>query len=244
MQRKLSITDLDVKDKKVLMRVDFNVPLDKRGGVSDDTRIRASLPSIEYILDQGGSVILMSHLGRPKEKASAEFSLAVCAKRLSELLNRPVEMAPDCIGQDVEILTQKLHPGEVLLLENLRFHKGEEHPEQDPQFAQQLAKLGDAYANDAFGTAHRKHASTYTVPKLFPNQAAAGFLMDKEIEFLGKLVLHPQKPFFAVIGGAKISTKIGALKALLKKVDALLVGGGHGLYLSKSTGFFHRRFFV
>ena len=160
MKRKLSLKDLDVKDKKILMRVDFNVPLDKLGAIADDTRIQASLPSIEYILDQGGSLILMSHLGRPKGKKAPEFSLAPCAKCLSELLNKPVVMASDCVGKNVEAQAQALNPGQVLLLENLRFHKGEEHPEQEPEFAKQLAKLGDAYVDDAFATAHREHSST------------------------------------------------------------------------------------
>lgn len=236
MLNKLSLKDLNVKNKKILMRVDFNVPLDKGGAITDDTRIRASLPSIEYVLDQGGSVILMSHMGRPLKNKTSELSLAVCGKRLSELLNKPVEMAPDCVGKDVEVLVQNLRPGQILLLENLRFHKGEEHPDEDPQFSKQLAKLGDAYVNDAFGTAHRKHASTYTVPLLFQGKAAAGFLMEKEIEFLGHLVLHPQKPFCAIIGGAKISTKIGVLKALLKKVDALLIGGAMAYTFMKAQG--------
>lgn len=237
MKRKLSLKDLDVKGKKILMRVDFNVPLDKMGSIADDTRIRASLPSIEYVLDQGGSLILMSHLGRPKGKKAPEFSLAPCAKCLSELLNQPVEMASDCVGKDVKAQVQGLRPGQVLLLENLRFHKGEEHPDQEPEFAKQLAKLGDAYVDDAFATAHREHASTYTVPKLFPKHAAAGFLMEKEMEFLGQLVLHPQKPFCAIIGGAKISTKIGVLKALLKKVDIILIGGAMTYTFMKAQGY-------
>lgn len=236
MLRKLSLRDLDVKGKKVLMRVDFNVPLDKTGAISDDTRIRASLPSIQEVLDRGGSVILMSHLGRPKEKKTAEFSLAPCAKRLSELLNTPVIMAEDCVGKEVEAQAKKLQPGQVLLLENLRFHKGEEHPNQDPTFTKQLADLGDAYVDDAFATAHRKHASTYEVPKFFVGKAAAGFLMEREIEFLGELVLHPQRPFCAIIGGAKISTKIGILKALLKKVDVVLIGGAMAYTFMKALG--------
>ncbi len=236
MLRKLSLKDLNVKDKRILMRVDFNVPLDKTGSITDDTRIRSSIPSIEYIIDHGGSVVLMSHLGRPKEKRQ-ELSLAPCAKRLAELLNKPVEMAPDCVGKEVDVLAEKLRPGQILLLENLRFHKGEEHPDQEPEFAKQLARLGDAYVDDAFATAHRKHASTYEVPKLFAGRAAAGFLMEKEIEFLGQLVLHPQKPFCAIIGGAKISTKIEIVKALLKKVDVLLIGGGMSYTFMKAQGF-------
>lgn len=233
---KLSLRDLQIKDKKILMRVDYNVPIDKKGDLTDDTRIKASLPSIEYILNQGGSVILMSHLGRPKGKPSSEFSLAPCAKHLSLLLNAPVRMAKDCVGEEVEAEVKNLKPGHILLLENLRFHPGEEHPEQEPAFVQQLAKLGDAYVNDAFGTAHREHASTYSVPKLFPGEAAAGFLMEKEIDFLSQLVLHPQKPFVAIIGGSKISSKIGVLRALLKKVDTLLIGGGMAFTFMKAQG--------
>lgn len=236
MNPKLSLGYLNVKNKKILMRVDFNVPLDKMGMITDDTRIRASLPSIEYILDEGGSLILMSHLGRPKGKDPA-LSLSQCAKRLSELLNKPVEMALDCVGKEVQDQAQQLRPGQILLLENLRFHRGEEHPDQEPDFPKQLAQLGDAYVNDAFATAHRKHASTYFVPKLFPNKAAAGFLMEKEIEFLGHLVITPQRPFCAIIGGAKISTKIGILKALLEKVDTLLIGGAMAYTFMKAQGF-------
>lgn len=236
MMQKLSLRDLNVKDKKVLMRVDFNVPLDKAGGISDDTRIRASLPSIEHVLDQGGSLILMSHLGRPKEKKSSEFSLKPCAKRLSELINKPVQMLPECVGNAVESSVRQLHPGEIVLLENLRFHKGEEKPDQEPNFAKQLAVLGDVYVNDAFSASHRKHSSTFIVPQLFPDKAAAGLLMEKEIEFLGQLVLHPQKPFCAIIGGSKISTKIGILKAMLKKVDALLIGGAMTFTFMKALG--------
>lgn len=237
MQRKLFIKDLDLRNKRVLMRVDFNVPLDKKGQITDDTRIKASLPSIEYALNQGAILILMSHLGRPKEKKEPSLSLATCAKRLSQLLNRPVEMAADCVGHEVEKQVQRLQSGQILLLENLRFHKGEEHPEQDPDFAKQLAKLGDVYVNDAFGTAHREHASTYVVPKLFPEHAAAGFLLQTEAEFLEKMLLHPQKPFCAIIGGAKISSKIGILKALLNKVDTLLIGGAMAYTFMKAQGY-------
>lgn len=225
MHEKLSLKDLDVKGKKVLMRVDFNVPLDK-GSITDDTRIKASLPSINYVLDHGGSVILMSHLGRPKGKKNPEFSLAPCAKRLSELLHRNVIMAPDCIGPETEKLAQNLKSGEVLLLENLRFHEAEEHPEKDSSFAKKLAKLGDLYVNDAFGTAHRAHSSTVEITKYFPGKSAMGFLLEKEIRYLGQALLNPKRPFYAIIGGAKISTKIGVLKSLTQIVDALFIGGG------------------
>lgn len=234
--RKLSLPDLDLHSKKVLMRVDFNVPLDKNGIITDDTRIRASLPSIEYVLNQGGILILMSHLGRPKDKKENGLTLSSCSKRLSQLLGRPVQMAGNCVGKDVESLVNKLKPGEVILLENLRFHRGEEHPEEYPEFVKLLAQLGDVYIDDAFATAHRKHASTYSVPKLFPEKAAAGFLMEKEIDFLSQLVLNPPKPFCAIIGGAKISTKIGVLKSLLGKVDTLLIGGAMTYTFMKAKG--------
>lgn len=237
MAQKLSLHDLSLKGKRVLMRVDFNVPMDKEGRITDDTRIVASLPSIRYILEQGASLILMSHLGRPKEKPSPEFSLAPCAKRLSELLNRPVKMAPDCIGNAVEAMASALNPGDVLLLENLRFHKGEEHPDDDPAFSAQLAKLGDVYVNDAFGTAHRAHASTAVIAKYFPNNSAAGFLLEKEIQFLGNSLAHPVKPFYALIGGAKVSTKIGVLKALLDKVDGIMIGGAMAYTFFKALGY-------
>lgn len=234
--QKLSLRDLDLKGKRVLMRVDFNVPLEADGGIADETRIMAALPSIYYILDHGASLILMSHLGRPKGKAAPEFSLKPCASYLSEVLERHVAMASDCIGPAAEKLAKELKPGEILMLENLRFHKAEEHPEEDPSFVVQLASLGDLYVNDAFGTAHREHASTASVARLFPGKAAAGFLMEKEIEFLGKALMEPKKPFYAIIGGAKVSTKLGVLKALLHKVDGLLIGGGMAYTFLKAQG--------
>lgn len=181
-------------------------------------------------------MILMSHLGRPKDKRLPEFSLAPCAKRLSELLKKTVQMASDCVGPETEKLARGLKPGQVLLLENLRFHRGEEHPEEDPAFVKQLASLGDVYVNDAFGTAHRAHASTATIAQYFPGRAAAGFLLEKEIRFLGSALLDPKHPFYAIIGGAKISTKIGVLKALISKVDALLIGGGMAYTFFKAQG--------
>jgi phosphoglycerate kinase len=233
---KLTLSHLEVKNKKVLMRVDFNVPLSKKGEITEDTRIRASLSSIQYVLDHGGSLILMSHLGRPNGKIAPEFSLAPCAKRLSELLKKPVLMAPDCIGPAVKQMVDNLKPGQVLLLENLRFHPGEEHPEKEPSFVKQLAELGDLYVNDAFGTAHRSHASTALIANYFPGKAAAGFLMEKEINFLGSALINPKRPFYALIGGAKISSKIGVLKALINKVDGLLIGGGMAYTFYKAQG--------
>lgn len=236
MVQKLSITDLLIKNQKVLMRVDFNVPLDDQGNITDDTRIQASLPSIKYVLDNGGALILMSHLGRPKDKRVDALSLKPCAKRLSELLGKEVRMAPDCIGSEVEKMVQELKPGQVLLLENLRFHRGEEHPDEDPDFVKKLAKLGDVYVNDAFGTAHRAHASTTSVAYQFPGKAAAGFLLEKEIRFLGETLLNPKRPFYAILGGAKISTKIGVIESLLKKADAVLIGGGMAFTFLKAQG--------
>jgi phosphoglycerate kinase len=235
MPRKLSISDLQLDGKRVLIRVDFNVPLDKHGAITDDTRIVSSLPTIRYVLDHGGKAILMSHFGRPKGK-QAEFSLAPCAKRLSELLGKKVVMAPDCIGVAAESLAQKMRPGDVLLLENVRFYPAEEKPELDPNFAKKLASLGDYYINDAFGSAHRAHSSTTTVASYFPDKAATGFLMEKEITFLGGALLEPKRPFYAIIGGAKISTKIGVLKSLLQKVDALFLGGGMAYTFFKAQG--------
>ena len=218
------------------MRVDFNVPLSENGEISDDSRIAASLPSIEYVLQHGASLILMSHLGRPKAKPDPEFSLAPCAKRLSKLLKKPVPLAPDCIGPETEKMASRLQPGELLLLENVRFHPGEENPEQEPRFAEQLAKLGDVYVNDAFGTAHRAHASTALIAKYFPGKSAAGFLMEKEIAQLSPLLHNPDRPYYAIIGGAKISTKAGVVKKLLDKVDGIFLGGGMAYTFLKSQG--------
>jgi phosphoglycerate kinase len=236
MVQKLSLSDLPLEGKKILMRVDFNVPIDKNGKITDDTRIQAALPSIRYVLNHGGALILMSHLGRPKGKPSPEFSLAPCAKRLEELLKKPVKMASDCVGTEIEQTVNNLKKGEVLLLENLRFHRGEEHPEEDTNFVKQLAKLGDFYVNDAFGTAHRAHSSTALITQFFPHRSAAGFLLEKEIEFLGKTLLNPDRPFYAIIGGAKISSKIGVLTSLLDKVNALFIGGGMAYTFYKAKG--------
>lgn len=223
---KLLLQEIDLKGKKILMRVDFNVPLKKNGTISDDTRIRSALPSIEYVLKQGGSLILMSHMGRPNGKRNPKYSLSPCAKRLSELLHKPVQMTNDCIGKEVEQLAENLQPKEILLLENLRFHSAEENPSSDPSFAEKLSKLGKIYCNEAFATAHRKHSSTFSITRFFPHKSCAGFLMDKEIAFLGGVVDRPKRPFYAIIGGSKISSKIGVLKKLIEKVDGLFIGGG------------------
>jgi phosphoglycerate kinase len=229
---KKTITDLDVKDKRVLVRVDFNVPLDK-GRVTDDTRIVAALPTIKYLIQHGARVILMSHLGRPKGKVNPEFTLAPAAVRLSELLGQPVAMAKDCIGPAAEQAVAETKPGQVVLLENLRFYAEEE--KNDPAFARKLAGLADLYVNDAFGAAHRAHASTEGVAKYLP--AAAGFLMQKELDFLGKALESPDRPFVAILGGAKISDKIAVIDNLLGKVDALLIGGGMANTFLKAKGY-------
>jgi phosphoglycerate kinase len=231
---RLTLTDLPMEGKKILMRVDFNVPLDSHGHIEDDTRIRAALPSIKYVLEQGGSVIMMSHLGRPDGKRKASLSLKPCADALSHLLNKEVLFAPDCIGDETKRMCSSLSAGAVVLLENVRFHPQEELG--DEKFAKELASLGDLYVDDAFGSAHREHASVVTITKFFPDSAAAGFLMEKEIEFLSMLLHAPERPFCAVIGGAKISTKIGTLKALVPKVDTLIIGGAMAYTFLKCQG--------
>src|SRR5947199_4458796 len=232
MMNKKTIREIDVAGKRVLVRVDFNVPLDAEQHITDDTRIRAALPTIEYLLDHGAAVILMSHLGRPKGKAVETMRLTPVAQRLSELLGRPVQMAPDCVGPEVEALAKALQPGQVLLLENLRFHKEEE--KNDLNFARQLASLGDIYVNDAFGTAHRAHASTEGITHYLPG--VAGFLMEKEINFLGSALENPRRPFAAIIGGAKVSDKIAVLERLISMVDSLLIGGGMANTFLKAEG--------
>ena len=233
---KLTIQDLPLKGKKVLIRVDFNVPLSKDGAISDDTRIRESLPTIQYALDQGAAVILMSHLGRPKAKRDPIYSLGIVAKRLSQLLSAPVFFAPDCVGKDVEKMAQELKGGQVLLLENLRFYPAEEDPSTDPNFAKQLSTLADFYVNDAFGTAHRAHSSTATIAQYFPGKSALGLLMQKELSFFEPLLQNPKHPFYAIIGGAKVSSKIGILKALSSKVDTFFIGGGMAFTFFKAQG--------
>jgi phosphoglycerate kinase len=229
---KLSIRDLDLKNKTVFIRVDFNVPLAPGGQeITSDKRIRASLPNIQYALDHGAAVILASHLGRPKGKPNPEMSLKPVAKRLAELLGKPVAMAPDCIGPEVEKMRPA--PGQVLLLENLRFHLEEE--KNDPGFSKQLASLCDVYVNDAFGSAHRAHASTVGMIQFVP-QAAAGLLMDKELEYLTKVTKNPERPSVAILGGAKVSDKIEVIENLMNVVDQLLIGGAMAYTFMKAKG--------
>lgn len=218
---KLSIGDLELKEKRVLLRVDFNVPL-QDGQVTDDTRIRAALPTIRYALERGARVLCLSHLGRPKGKRDGALSLAPVAARLGELLGRPVPMAPDCVGEEVAAAAAGMRPGDILVLENCRFHAGDER--NDEAFSRALAALCDIYVNDAFGAAHRAHASTVGVTRFVP-VAAAGFLLQQELQYLGQLLEAPDRPFVAILGGAKVSDKIGVIRSLLDRVDALLIGG-------------------
>ncbi len=231
---KLTIKDIDLKQKRVLVRVDFNVPLSADGKITDDNRIRAAIPTIEYLLKQKCLVILMSHLGKPKGKVEAKYSLAVVAEHLKKLLNRDVVFVSDCIGQQVSDAINRAQAGDVILLENLRFHSEEE--KNDPAFAQQLASSADLYVNDAFATAHRAHASTEGVTKYFP-VALAGLLMEKEIKYLSYVIEAPKRPFVTIIGGAKITDKLGVIKNLLSKVDTLLIGGGLVFNFLKAQGF-------
>ena len=231
--KKLSIDNVDLKNKRVLVRVDFNVPLDENLQITDDIRITSSLPTIKKIILEGGKVILMSHLGRPKGKVNLKYSLKPAAERLSKLLGKEVKLAPDCIGEEVKTLVNKMNGGDVLLLENLRFHEEEE--KNDAAFAKKLSELGDVYINDAFGSAHRAHASTEGVTK-FIKQCASGYLMQKELDYLGTAIANPQRPFAAILGGAKISGKIDVISNLLSKVDKLLIGGGMAFTFLKAQG--------
>jgi phosphoglycerate kinase len=232
MFNKKSVTDMDVKGKKVLVRVDFNVPV-KDGKVGDDTRIRAAMPTIEYLLQQGAGVILCSHLGRPKGGPDPKYTLKPVADYLAGLLGKPVAFADDCVGASAEAAAAALQPGGVLLLENTRFHPEEE--KNDLNLAKQMASLAQVYINDAFGSAHRAHSSTEGVARYLP--AAAGFLLEKEIKYLGAAVADPKRPFIAILGGAKISDKIGVIKNLLSKADMILIGGGMANTFLKAQGF-------
>ena len=230
---KLSIDKVELKNKNILVRVDFNVPLDDQLNITDDLRIVSSIPTINKIISEGGKAILMSHLGRPKGKPNPKYSLKPAAVRLGELLKKNVKFAADCIGSEVKVVIDSMVPGDVLLLENLRFHAEEE--KNDPAFAEQLASIADVYINDAFGSAHRAHASTEGVTK-FINVCAAGYLMQKEIDYLGSAVSNPVKPYCAILGGAKISGKIDVIQNLLDKVDTMIIGGGMAFTFLKAQG--------
>jgi phosphoglycerate kinase len=231
---KVTIEDLRLQGKRVIIRADFNVPLDESGHITDDTRIRGTLPTINHAVDEGARVILCSHLGRPKGKVDPRLSLAPVARRLQRLLGKEVGFAEDCIGAQAEMLVNKMKPGDVLLLENLRFHAGEE--QNDEEFAKALAKLADVYVNDAFGAAHRNHASVAGITKFLP-EAGAGFLMRKEIEYLEGAVANPMRPFVAILGGAKVSGKIGVIENLGRKVDKVIIGGGMAFTYLKALGY-------
>jgi len=230
---KLSIDSVNFNNKKVLVRVDFNVPLDENQNITNDIRIKSSLPTINKLVDDGGKVILMSHLGRPKGERKQEFSLKPVAARLSELLDKEVKLAPDCIGEETEKLVNEMNSGDVILLENVRFHK--EETGNEPKFAKQLASLGEVYVNDAFGSAHRAHASTQGVTK-YIETCAAGYLMQKELDYLGSALAEPKRPYCAILGGAKISGKIDVIDNLLDKVDTLIIGGGMAFTFFKAQG--------
>ena len=231
--RKKTLKDVDLKGKRVLVRVDFNVPMDDFGNIEDDTRIRASLPTIEYLLDAKAKIILMSHLGRPKGR-DEKYSLLPVAKRLSRYINRDVKLLPDCVGEEVEREVNSMKEGDIVLLENLRFHEGE--TKKSEEFAKALARLGDVYVNDAFGTCHRKHASVYLVPQIL-KPALMGFLLEREISYFEKAMINPQRPVVAIIGGAKVSSKLGIIKNLLKRVDKLFIGGAMAFTFIKSMGY-------
>ena len=233
MQKK-TLSDIAVKGKRVIMRVDFNVPLDENKKITDDKRIVESLPSIRKVLNDGGRLILMSHLGRPKGKVNPDFSLAPVAEKLAELLGTPVIMADDCVGPEVTTQVLALKDGEVILLENLRFHSEEEA--NDPDFSKALAELGEVYVNDAFGTAHRAHASTEGITH-FIKTAVAGYLIERELLYLGKALQEPERPFVAILGGSKISGKIDVLENLFKKVDTVLIGGAMVFTFFKAQGY-------
>lgn len=230
---KLSIKDLDIRDKRVFIRVDFNVPLDENLNITDDRRIRAAIPTINYAIDEGSKVILASHLGRPKGKVNKRYTLASVARRLQRLIKKEVTFVPDCVGPQVEEAVNNMAGGDIILLENLRFHIAEE--ENNDEFSRSLAKLADYYVNDAFGASHRKHASIVGITKLLPS--AAGFLLQKEIDYLQGVINHPVRPFVAVLGGAKVSGKIDVIRNLEDKVDKVIVGGGMAYTFLKAMGY-------
>ena len=230
---KKTVKDIDLKNKKVLVRCDFNVPMDENKNITDNRRIVAALPTIKYLLEQNCKVVLCSHLGRPKGEFKLEFSLKPVAKELSKLLGKEVIMAEDVIGEDAKNKAENLKNGEVLLLENVRFHR--EETDNDPEFAKKLASFGEVFVNDAFGTAHRAHASTEGVTKYLP--AVSGFLIEKELKFLGEALENPERPFVAILGGSKVSDKIGVIENLLEKVDTLIIGGGMAYTFFKAQGY-------
>ena len=233
MPRRKSLRDVPVSGKRILVRVDFNVPIDDQGNIVDDIRIKASLPTIEYLLDAQAKIILMSHLGRPRGR-DPKYSLAPVAKRLSRYIGREVRLAPDCVGDEVSAIVKGLNTGEILMLENLRFHSGE--VEGDKEFARALADLGEVYVSDSFGTCHRKHASVYLVP-MYLKPAVMGFLLEKEINYFEKAMVNPQRPVVAVLGGAKVSTKLGIIKNLLKRVDKMFIGGAMAFTFIRAMGY-------
>ncbi|NLM72870.1 MAG: phosphoglycerate kinase [Clostridiaceae bacterium] len=233
MMNKKSISDMDVKGKRVIARVDFNVPLDENGNVTDDKRIRGALPTIKYIIENGGKLILVSHLGRPKNGPEAKFSMKPAADRLSQLLGKEVILAADVIGEDAKTKAANLKEGEILMLENVRFHK--EETKNDPEFAKELASMADIYCNDAFGTAHRAHASTAGLADYLPS--CCGYLIKKELDVMGKALNNPERPFVAILGGAKVSDKISVIENLLDKVDTLIIGGGMAYTFFKAQGY-------
>lgn len=232
---KKTIRDLDIKGKKILLRCDFNVPMDEEGNITDDTRIRAAIPTIEYILDNGGSVILMSHLGRPKGEPNPKYSLKLVVKRIEQLIGKGIKFADDnlVISDATKNLAKELKQGEILLLQNMRFRKEEE--ENDENFSKELASLGDIYVNDAFGTSHRAHTSTVGVAAFLPS--AMGFLIEKELKIMGETLETPERPFIVILGGAKVSDKIGIIENLIDKVDAIIIGGGMAYTFLKSKGY-------
>lgn len=228
-----SIRDIDLKNKRVLMRVDFNVPMDKEGGIIDDNKMKAALPTIEYVIKKEGRLILMSHLGRPKGKPNPEYSLKAVAAHLGTLLHKTVNLAPDCVGQEAQAAVDALQPGDVLMLENVRFHAEEE--KNNPEFSKKLAALGDVFVNDAFGSAHRAHSSTAGVADIIP--AYAGFLLETEVSMLRKALEHPVSPRVAILGGSKVADKLGLINNLLDKMDVILIGGGMANTFIKAQGY-------